>query len=423
MLAGEDVAWARAGKGLSVGDLVFVEPTASGVYRLRQVPAVNGALVAMEPHTGRVLAMVGGYSFSLSSFNRATQAMRQPGSAIKPFVYAAALEPDGGFTPASYVTDAQISFKGAVKGEDWSPENYNKKYYGSMPLRRGLELSRNAMTVRLAQGVGMKKIADLCVKFGIVRSMQPVLAMALGAGETTPFRLTAAYTAFVNGGRRVEPHLIELVEDREGRVIYRADKRDCPRCTAGFGGEESPRISPAGEQIIDPVTAYQISSMLEGVVQRGTATQARVLGRPVGGKTGTTNEYRSAWFVGFTPQIVVGVFIGFDDNRSLGEGEAGGVSALPVFVDFMQEAIKGVPVEAFKPPKTAKFAMVGGQREAFRPGTEPRGPVGPVGPANAAGPVNYQNAWPGGQLNSDQPPPAPKTPPKPRIPDDLTGLY
>jgi penicillin-binding protein 1A len=163
--------------------------------------------------------------------------------------------------------------------------------------------------------------------------------------------------------------------------------------------------------------------MLQGVVQRGTATQAQVLGRPVGGKTGTTNEYRSAWFVGFTPQIVVGVFIGFDDNRSLGEGEAGGVSALPVFIDFMQQAIKGVPAQDFKPPTAAKFAMVGGQREAFRPGTEPHGPVGPVAPVNAAGPVNYQNAWPGGQLNSEQPPAAPKPPPKPKIPDDLTGLY
>ncbi|HRD26821.1 MAG TPA: penicillin-binding protein 1A [Caulobacter sp.] len=423
-LVAEDVAWARAGKGLKVGDLVFVEPASSGGYRLRQVPAVNGALVAIEPHSGRVLAMVGGYSFSLSSFNRATQAMRQPGSAIKPFVYAAALEPDGGYTPASYVTDAQISFKGAVKGEDWSPQNYNKKYYGSMPLRRGLELSRNAMTVRLAQGVGMKKIADLCVKFGIVRSMQPVLAMALGAGETTPFKLTAAYTAFVNGGRKVEPHLIELVQDREGQVIYRADKRDCPRCTAGFGGEESPRVAPAGEQIIDPITAYQISSMLEGVVQRGTATPARVLGRPVGGKTGTTNEYRSAWFVGFTPQVVVGVFVGFDDNRSLGEGEVGGVSALPVFIDFMTEAVKGMPVEAFTPPKAAKFAVVGGQREAFRPGTEPRGPVGPVAPVNPAGPQNYQEAWPGGKLSTEQSPSQPPKPaPKPRIPDDLSGLY
>ncbi|MDP1737773.1 MAG: penicillin-binding protein 1A [Caulobacter sp.] len=421
-LVAEDVAWAKAGRGLNVGDLVFVEPAASGGYRLRQAPAVNGALVAIEPHSGRVLAMVGGYSFSLSSFNRATQAMRQPGSAIKPFVYAAALEPDGGYTPASYVTDAQIVFKGGVNGEDWTPQNYNRKYYGSMPLRRGLELSRNAMTVRLAQGVGMRKIADLCVKFGIVRSMEPVLAMALGAGETTPFKLTAAYTAFVNGGRRVEPHLIELVQDREGQVIYRADKRDCPRCTAGFGGEESPRVAPAGEQIIDPVTAFQISSMLEGVVQRGTATQARVLGRPVAGKTGTTNEYRSAWFVGFTPQIVVGVFIGFDDNRSLGEGEAGGVSALPVFINFMTEAVKGVSPEPFKPPKGAKFIVVGGQREAFRPGTEPRGPVGPALPASPGAPTSYQEAWPGGQLRSEQPQ-APPPPPKARIPDDLSGLY
>ena len=423
-LVSEDVAWARAGKGLKVGDLVFVEPAKEGAgYRLRQIPAVNGALVAIEPHSGRVLAMVGGYSFSLSNFNRATQAMRQPGSAIKPFVYAAALEPDGGFTPASYVTDAQITFKGGVNGEDWTPENYNKKYYGSMPLRRGLELSRNAMTVRLAQSVGMKKIVALIEKFGIVKGMQPVLAMALGAGETTPFKLTAAYTAFVNNGRMAQPHLIELVQDREGKVIYRADQRACRGCDAGFSGEESPRIAPNGEQIIDPITAFQISSMLEGVVQRGTATQARVLGRPVAGKTGTTNEYRSAWFVGFTPDIVVGVFVGFDDNRSLGEGEAGGVSALPIFINFMQEpSLQALPPTPFQAPKTAKWAVVGGQREAFRPGSEPKAPVGPAKPA---GPILYEQAWPGGQLNSDAPPPPqPKgPPPKPKIPEDLSGLY
>ncbi len=423
-LVAEDVAWARAGKGLKVDDMIFVEPAASGAgYRLRQVPAVNGALVAMEPRSGRVLAMVGGYSFSLSNFNRATQAMRQPGSAIKPFVYAAALEPEGGFTPASYVTDAQITFKGGVNGEDWTPENYNKKYYGSMPLRRGLELSRNAMTVRLAQSVGMKKIVALIEKFGIVRSMEPVLAMALGAGETTPFKLTAAYTAFVNNGRMAQPHLIELVQDREGKVIYRADQRECRGCVAGFNGEESPRIPPAGEQIIDPVTAFQIASMLEGVVQRGTATQARVLGRPVAGKTGTTNEYRSAWFVGFTPDIVVGVFIGFDDNRSLGEGEAGGVSALPIFINFMQEpSLQALPPTPFKAPKTAKFMTVGGQREAFRPGSEPKAPVGPAA-RPADGPVSYQEAWPGGKLSTEQAPPPPPAPARPKVPDDLSGLY
>jgi penicillin-binding protein 1A len=420
-LIAADVAWAKAGKGLKVGDLIFVEPAEGGGYHLRQVPAVNGALVAIEPHSGRVLAMVGGYSYSLSNFNRATQAMRQPGSAIKPFVYAAALEPDGGFTPASYVTDAMITFKGGVNGEDWTPENYNKRYYGSMPLRRGLELSRNAMTVRLAQSVGMKKIVALIEKFGIVKGMQPVLAMALGAGETTPFKLTSAYTAFVNNGRMAQPHLIELVQDREGKVIYRADRRDCKGCTAGFNGDESPRLPAAGEQIIDPVTAFQIASMLEGVVQRGTATQARVLGRPVAGKTGTTNEYRSAWFVGFTPDIVVGVFIGFDDNRSLGEGEAGGVSALPIFINFMQEpSLQALPKAPFKAPKTAKFAMVGGQREAFRPGAEPKAPVGPVRPQD--GPVSYEQAWPGGQLNN-APPPPPQPAAKPKLPDDLSGLY
>ncbi|HQT54521.1 MAG TPA: penicillin-binding protein 1A, partial [Phenylobacterium sp.] len=298
-LVAEDVAWARAGRGVPVvGDLIFVEPVVGGGYRLKQVPAVNGALVAMEPNSGRVLAMVGGYSFSLSNFNRSTQAMRQPGSAFKPLVYAAALE--NGYTPGSVVMDSAITLKGAA-GADWTPENYNKKYYGALTLRKGLELSRNAMTVRLAQGVGMPKIRDMAIKLGVVRDMEPVLAMALGAGETTPFKLTAAYASFVNGGRKVEPHLIELVQDREGKTIFRADKRDCSRCDAGFNGDESPRIAPGGAQLMDPVTAYQITSMLQGVVQRGTATSASVLGRPVGGKTGTTNEYRSAWFVGFTP--------------------------------------------------------------------------------------------------------------------------
>jgi penicillin-binding protein 1A len=419
-LAAEDVAWARAGKGLSPGDLIFVEPAEKtpGVYRLKQVPQVNGALVAIEPNSGRVLAMVGGYSFSLSNFNRATQAMRQPGSAIKPFVYAAALEDS--YTPASMVTDAQITLKGAVNGEDWTPENYNKKYYGSMPLRRGLELSRNAMTVRLAQGVGMRKVSDLAVKMGVADNMAPVLAMALGAGETTPLKITGAYAAFANGGRRIDPHLIEMIEDREGKVLFRADKRDCPRCNAGFNGDESPRIAPGGQQVIDPVTAYQISSMLEGVVQRGTATQARVLGRPVAGKTGTTNEYRSAWFVGYTPQIVVGVFVGFDDNRGLGEGEVGGVASLPIFIDFMKVALKDVPPTEFKPPKTAKFAMVGGVREAFRPGTEPRGNVGlPTGP-KPDGPIPYDGAF---TAPVAAPPPEQKPPPRPRVPDDLSGLY
>ncbi len=415
-IVSQDVAWARAGKGLRSGDLVFVEPVEGGAsFRLKQIPAVNGALVAIEPYSGRVLAMVGGYSFSLSNFNRATQAMRQPGSAFKPIVYAAALE--NGYTPSSVVMDSAITLRGAG-GQDWTPENYNRRYYGALTLRRGLELSRNAMTVRLAQGVGMSRISDLAVKMGVVKKMDEVLAMALGAGETTPFRLTAAYAAFVNGGRRVEPHLIELVQDRNGETIFRGDKRDCPRCNAAFNGDESPRVAPDGDQVMDPITAYQITSMLQGVVQRGTATSALVLNRPVGGKTGTTNEYRSAWFVGFTPQVVAGVFVGFDDNRSLGEGETGTTAAVPIFVEFMQDAAKPWPKTEFKAPANAKFATVRGIREAFRPGTEPKVIQAPLD-SGLSGPQPYSQVWPDGKLTT----PAPAAPAAPQKKDDMTGLY
>jgi penicillin-binding protein 1A len=410
-IVGEDMTWAKAGKGLKAGDLVFVEKAASGGYRLRQVPAVNGALVAMEPYTGRIVALVGGYSYSLSNFNRATQAQRQPGSSFKPFVYATALE--NGYTPASVVVDAPITLKGA-NGQDWSPENYHKEFYGAQPLRKGLEQSINAMTVRLAQSVGMKKIVDFAKRAGVVKDMDPVLAMALGAGETTPFKLTAAYAPFVNGGRRVEPHLIEVVQDREGKVIFRADKRDCERCNAGFNGDESPRFAAPGEQIMDPVTAYQITSMLQGVVQRGTAAAVSSLGRPLAGKTGTTNEYRSAWFVGYSPNLIVGVFFGFDDNRSLGEGETGAAGPVPVFMDFMKVALEGQPVADFKPPKNAKFALVRGVREAFRPGTEPKVEVMPTGP------IPYNELTPGL-------PPVPQPQAQPGKPpqkvDPLSGLY
>ncbi|MDP3174982.1 MAG: penicillin-binding protein 1A [Phenylobacterium sp.] len=419
-LVAADVAWAKAGKGLNVGDLIFVEPAPGGGLNLKQVPAVNGALVAMEPHSGRVLAMVGGYSFSLSNFNRATQAERQPGSSFKPIVYATALE--NGYTPSSVVMDSPISLPGSKAGEVWTPENYSRNYLGALTLRRGLELSRNTMTVRLAQGVGMKKIRDAAIKLGVVRDMAPVLSMALGAGETTPFKLTAAYASFVNGGRKIEPHLIELVQDREGKTIFRADRRNCPRCGAGFNGDESPRVAAGGEQVMDPITAYQITSMLQGVVQRGTGTAALVLERPVGGKTGTTNEYRSAWFVGFTPQIVAGVFIGFDDNRSLGYGETGTQAAVPVFVDFMKVATKNLPKEEFKAPSNAKFAMVRGIREAFRPGTEPRVATAPAySGAARSGPQPYNKVWPSGQPTGAPSSGAAVAPKRPA--DDMSGLY
>jgi penicillin-binding protein 1A len=375
-----DVTWAKHGKGvLKRGDLIWVEPMMAagkpvpGRYNLRQVPIVNGAMVAMDPWTGRVLAMVGGYSFSLSKFDRATQAMRQPGSSFKPFVYATALE--NGFTPARLVDDDPISLPGARPGEVWSPENYEHDYLGLMPIRRGLELSRNTMTVRIAQAIGMKKVVDTAIKAGIVDNMLPVLAMALGAGETTPFRLTAAYSMFVNGGRKVNPHLIELIQDREGKTIFDSDKRPCAPCTVAYNGEDSPVVDMGGEQVFDPITAYQINSMLQGVTIRGTAAAVHLAlpGRPMGGKTGTTNEYRSAWFMGFTPDMVVGTFVGFDDNRSLGHGETGAQAAVPIFIDFMQQALKGQPIGPdFKAPDNAHFALVNGIREAFQPGTEPK---------------------------------------------------
>ena len=417
----QDVRWALAGKGLNKGDLVFVEPAEGGGYNLRQVPQVNGAIVVVEPTSGRVLALVGGYSYSLSKFNRATQAMRQPGSAFKPFVYATALE--NGYTPASEVLDAPIELRGASADETWKPRNYENKYYGMLTLRKGLELSRNTMTVRLAQAIGMQKIRDTAIRAGVINDMSPVLAMALGAGETTPFKLTGAYSAFLNGGRKVEPHLIELVEDREGKTVYRADKRDCPTCGGPYQGEDPPSLQPGGKQIFDPITAYQMTSMMQDVVAHGTAYQAHVLGPEYGGKTGTTNEYRSAWFVGFNPQMIVGVFVGFDDNRSLGEKQTGAVAAVPIFIDFMSQAMRGHPVGQFRAPDDAKFQLVNGRAEAFRNGTQPRGS------RPLAGPQPYNRVWPNGKISGADnaaaaaAPPVPPPPPTPKPAQDLSGLY
>jgi penicillin-binding protein 1A len=423
-----DVAWAKRGKGLKDGDLVWVEPLTKadgspdpGRYNLRQVPIVNGAMVAIDPWTGRVLAMVGGYSFSLSKFNRATQAMRQPGSSFKPFVYATALE--NGFTPARIVDDAPISLPGATAGSVWSPENYERDYLGPMPMRRGLELSRNTMTVRIAQAIGMRKIRDTAIKAGIVDDMLPVLAMALGAGETTPFRLASAYASFVNGGRKINPHMIELIQDREGKTIFNADKRQCAPCTVAYNGEDSPVVDMGGEQIFDPITAYQINSMLQGVVLRGTgAAVGRTFpGKPIGGKTGTTNEYRSAWFMGFTPDMIVGTFVGFDDNRSLGDKETGAQAAVPIFIDFMQQAQKVQPIAGeFRAPDNARFAYVNGVREAFQPGTEPRQDLIDTAPPPAVlGPIPTEGA---ANLPTAMAAPTPQAP-RTNAGPDLKGLF
>jgi penicillin-binding protein 1A len=353
--------------------------------------------------------MVGGYSFSLSSFNRATQAWRQPGSSFKPFVYATALQ--NGFTPASIVSASSITLPGA-NGQAWTPENYERNFPGPLIFRRGLELSLNTMTVRIAAEVGMQKIRANAIKFGVVRDMAPELAMALGAGETTPFRITGAYSAFLNGGRKITPHLMELVEDRDGKPIYRADDRECHGCDRAFTGDFGPDIQPEGQQVLDPITAYQIATMLQGVVQHGTAIQARELNWPVGGKTGTTNDFRSAWFIGFTPQIVVGTFVGFDDNRSLGHGETGAVAAVPIFIEFMKEALKGMDKLDFVAPPGTVFAQVGPNREAFQPGTVPTHAVAPLGGASHPG-----NGAPPGT------PPAPDAATPAKKPEELNGLF
>ncbi|NMA98152.1 MAG: penicillin-binding protein 1A [Phyllobacteriaceae bacterium] len=376
---------------LKVGDVVYVSPVAGqeGVYTLEQVPEVEGALVAMDPRTGRVLAMVGGFSFAESEFNRATQALRQPGSSFKPIVYAAAL--DNGYTPASVVLDAPIEVR-MGDGSVWRPENYAQEFYGPQTLRRGIERSRNVMTVRLARDIGMPLIADYARLFGIYDDMQPVLAMSLGAGETTAMRMTSAYATIANGGRKITPTLIDRIQDRYGKTVYRHDQRLCEGCTAeDWHQQGEPRIIDNREQVLDPMTAYQITSMMEGVVQRGTGTAARALNRPVAGKTGTTNDYKDAWFVGFTPELAVGVYVGFDQPRSMGSSSTGGGMVVPIFTNFMAKALQGRPATPFNvpagmttawiDPNTGAQAYEGQQgiREAFKPGTGPNSPNSVIG--------------------------------------------
>ena len=364
---------------LTVGDVVYVEAAAKdGAWLLRQVPEVNGAAVAMEPDTGRVIALQGGFSFGVSEFNRATQAARQPGSSFKPFVYAAAL--DNGYTPSSIIVDAPVVIDQGEELGAWKPSNYGNRFYGPSTLRLGVEKSRNLMTVRLAQAVGMDKVVDYARRFDIDRKMEPVLSMALGAGETTVMRMTAAYAALANGGKKVEPTLIDRIQDRYGDTVW----RHAPFVCEGCDGSAPPKLADRRERILDARTAYQMVSILEGVVQRGTATSLKRLGRPVAGKTGTTNEAKDAWFVGFTPELAIGVYVGFDEPRSLGKNASGGAIAAPIFGDAMAGAMEGVPPSDFAVPpgvdlitvdaRTGQVAKRGGKGtivEAFKEGEKP----------------------------------------------------
>lgn len=345
---------------LQVGDVVLVEPLPGHAHEvaLRQIPQVSGALIALDPYTGRVLALAGGFSFEISEFNRATQAIRQPGSAMKPFVYLAALQK--GMTPSTIVRDEPLEIDLGYGLGIWRPQNMSRTFEGPITLRVALERSRNLATIDVAQRVGMQPIAALAERFGITDHMPAQLAQVLGAGETTAMRLTAAYATLANGGRRVFPTLIDRVQDRRGKTLLINDRRTCPSChnldyTPGLA---VPELADVGEQVADPIHVYQIVSILEGAVQRGTGWRARALGRPVAGKTGSTNEHKDAWFVGFSPDLVVGVFVGFDQPRSLGDQESGARVASPIFVDFMKEALKDARNIPFRIPQGTRLVQV-----------------------------------------------------------------
>lgn len=337
------------------GDVILVERQGkeNDSYELQQVPLIQGAIIALDPHTGRILAMQGGWTYGTSEYNRATQAKRQPGSSFKPFVYLAAL--DKGYTPATLILDAPFVIQDRP-GHFWSPSNYSDDFLGPTTLRQGIEKSRNLMTVRLADTIGMETISEYAKRFGIMDNMEPHLSYSLGSGETTLLRMTSAYAELVNGGKKITPSIIDRIQDRRGKTIFRHDDRECTSCgeLIKWEGQDTPDVPDTREQIADPRTAYQMVSILEGVAQRGTAAKLKALGRPLAGKTGTTNESKDTWFVGFSPDLAVGVFMGFDDPRSLGKRETGSSVALPVFQKFMQEALKDVPPMPFRTPPGIK---------------------------------------------------------------------
>jgi penicillin-binding protein 1A len=395
--ANGDRKTAKSPEGVfTAGDVIYVEPKGEGGYKLRQPPKVQGGLVAMDPHTGRVLAMVGGFSYAQSEFNRATQAMRQPGSSFKPFVYAAAL--DNGYTPASVIMDAPIEF--VAGGQVWRPQNYGGGSAGPSTLRLGIEKSRNLMTVRLANDMGMNLVAEYAERFGIYDKMNPVLSMSLGSGETTVLRMVSAYAVLANGGKQIKPTLIDRIQDRYGKTIFRHEERTCDGCNANaWEGQEEPAVVDNREQVLDPMTAYQITSMMEGVVLRGTAAGKIKLDRPVAGKTGTTNDEKDAWFVGYTPDLVAGLYIGYDNPTPLGRGATGGSMSAPIFNEFMQEAVAGTPPGKFHLPegmslipvnrKTGMYAAEGDPdtiTEAFKPGTGPADTFSVIGMEGYAAP-------------------------------------
>ncbi|MCB1591034.1 MAG: penicillin-binding protein 1A [Alphaproteobacteria bacterium] len=388
-----------------VGDVIMVQPkpaepvkqtkedieagkepemkTFEGQYLLRQIPDVQGAIIAIDPHTGRILAMQGGWKYGISEYNRATQAMRQPGSAFKPFVYLAAL--DKGFTPATLILDSPTCYEDRP-GHMWCPRNYSGQSYGPTTLRVGVEKSKNQMTVRLANFLGTELIAKYSDHFGISDQMKPLMSNALGASETTLLRITTAYAMLVNGGKKINPTFFDRIQDRHGKTVFHHDKRECNFCgpKIRWEGQSVPEIPDNREEIVNARSAYQMVSILEGVVLRGTGAKIKELGRPLAGKTGTTNESRDTWFVGFSPDLAVGVFAGFDNPRSLGRREQGASVAVPIFKDFMEKALENTPTVPFRRPPGIRSVLINAKTgaranpgdsnviwEVFKAGTEP----------------------------------------------------
>tara|TARA_B100000686_G_scaffold273943_1_gene291775 strand:+ start:264 stop:2618 length:2355 start_codon:yes stop_codon:yes gene_type:complete len=342
---------------LKLNDIIYVKRIKNNNWALKQLPKINGAIVVMDPYTGRVLAMAGGFSFKLSEFNRATQARRQPGSAFKPIVYAAALE--NGFTPSTLVLDAPFVMEQGEGLKTWKPENYGKKFYGPSTLRTGIEKSRNLMTVRVAQDVGFDEISKITKNFGIYDELPELLSVALGSAETTLIKLTNAYCTFVNGGKKVTPIFIDRIQDRRGKTIFNSDKRKCLGCEEiSYLKKELPTIKDNRKQIISPQTAYQLTSMMQGVIKRGTGRKLRNLNLQLAGKTGTTNENMDAWFLGFTSKLVIGAYVGFDEPKSLGKYETGAKAALPIFKKFVKKIVKKRDALPFKIPKDVNLVLV-----------------------------------------------------------------
>ncbi len=397
-LAQAGMAWTHKTprSALAVGDVIYVEPIdkSPGQYRLRQVPEISGALMAMDPYTGRVFAMVGGFSFDQSEFNRATQALRQPGSAFKPFVYATAL--DDGYTPSSVVLDEPIEIDQG-NGEIWRPENFEHGGTGPHTLRYGVEHSKNMMTVRLAKDVGMPLIDEYAKRFGIYDNLPPYLSFSLGAGETTLMRMVTGYSMLANGGKRIKATLVDRIQDRWGHTIFRHDERQCPACDESkWDDQNEPKLIDKREQVLDPLTAYQITSIMEGVILRGTGQSIRAVGKHLAGKTGTTNDAKDLWFVGFSPDLTVGVFIGYDRPRSLGDSAQAATYAAPIFRDFMTVALKDKPDVPFRVPPGIKLISIdprtglrasgqGSILEAFKPGTAPPDTYSVIGDATSRG--------------------------------------